>query len=253
MTSTTVEHLPGCRVVTGRADRELCLFCRTREALPDIDADRINGFRTMAVAVVDDMLEAATDMASRHVHQLDGLKAEVERLEAENHRLTWTVVRGLHDTAAEACAILEKATGNDIHDVVEAAKNAAELIATLRHRIDEAQKQMTAIAADAAPKFFEGGDRPALAAVEPLPVQAGPWVITRKDAHGRRFWGPAQMGEAAWVADVAGAYQYADAPTAERRKPRGSRVVTIADARELIEAEKVVTLAPVEPTGPEAA
>ena len=70
-----------------------------------------------------------------------------------------------------------------------------------------------------------------------------------KVPQGRRFWGDG------WVSDLARAYQYPDKDVVERCKPRRSDVVSVADARELIEAEKVVSITPPAdaPTGPEAA
>lgn len=297
--------------------------------LPDISRDKLDGFKKMALAVIDDMHEAAVDMASRHDHMVDLLKARVEEQDATIQKQR-AAVRGVHDEAHEACDAIAAATGIEQGSLPLAIENAVGLIATLRHRIDEAQKQMSAIAAEHSPGLdltfadlrelladeAAGEDNAAVlqalvfddvpsrteninvidsirelchavryltlaseqqlainaelqakvekrgaarsagaAQLAAIPMEQGPFVITMKVPQGRRFWGPSVQGEAGWVSDLAGAFQYAGRVLAESVKPRRSAVVTLADARELIEAEKVVSITPPAnaPTGPEAA
>lgn len=264
----------------------------TSSTLPDISRDKLDGFRKMALAVIDDMHEAAVDMAGRHDHMVDLLKARVEEQDEQlaalvNQQVQWTRQLGA-------------AIGEEHTTLRACVESTVDLIATLRHRIDEAQKQMSAIAADrglvdvdvfrgddgvivveigcndpvritladgthlhgpvrVTPEFVETTKQEMLRSIsEPLPgaarlaavpPQQGPFVITMKVPQGRRFWGDG------WVSDLARAYQYPDKDVVERCKPRRSDVVSVADARELIEAEKVVSITPPAdaPTGPEAA
>ncbi len=289
----------------------------TSSTLPDISRDKLDGFRKMALAVIDDMHEAAVDMASRHEHPVDLLKARVEEQDATIEKQR-AAVRALHDEAHEACDAIAAVTGIEQDSLPLAVENVVSLVGNLRHRIDEVQKQLDAIAAEAAPQFLgltvgdlaevlkeeatgesnhavfnclvieEDGDvcvvdsiremccqlrflddtvmnlapTPATkkrgagaAALAEVPPQKGPFVVTMKLPQGRRFWGPSVQGEAGWVSDLAGAFQYAGRVLAESVKPRRSAVVSLDDARELIEAEKVVSITPPAdaPTGPEAA
>ena len=261
----------------------------TSSTLPDISRDKLDGFKKMALAVIDDMHEAAVDMASRHDHMVDLLKARVEEQDGAIQKQR-AAVRAMHDEAHEACDAIAAVTGIEQDSLPLAVENIVGLVGNLRHRIDEMQKQMSAIAAEALledhpfsssagavqPEHLPGcravtglvnrdfcmlckgreAARSAGAAqLAEVPPQKGPFVVTMKVPGARRFWGPGAQGEAVWVSDLAGAYQFADVATAERRKPRRSAVVSLDDARELIEAEKVVSITPPAdaPTGPEAA
>lgn len=207
----------------------------TSSTLPDIDRDRLEGFRKMAHAVIDDAVEAGITLAARNERTIVALEQQV----AADHE-------------AEAAAVLElnHATGGSALNLTAAVEDAVELIATLRHRIDEAQKQMSAIAAEAI--AAEAG----AAQLAAIPVEQGPFIITMKVPQGRRFWATWPSVEAGgWQVNVDAATTYPTRALAEAAKPRRSAVVTLADARELIEAEKVVSITPPAdaPTGPEAA
>jgi len=256
--------------------------------IPNIDTDRLNGFKKMAHAVVDDLVEAASDMASRHTHQVDMLKARVVEQDETIERQR-AVVRVLHGQMNDAAAALGEAIGADVATLAQAVpavvaklqampapqffgltvadlaevlkeESAGEhdaavaaclehddgdiaVVDTVRNLCVEVRRLRLELDVATAPKKARR-----VAVVADLPVEAGPFVITRRDAHGRRF----RSGDQ-WTPCLDGWCVYETRAEAEKERPRGSVVVTFADAHELIEAEQVSIIAPVESTGPEAA
>lgn len=170
------------------------------DKIPDIARDKLAAFRRMAVAVIDDMHEAAGDLANRHEHQVDLLKTRVAELEAQIERAT-----------ADLCRF----TGADTHDLAAAVEVAAMKLQALP-----------------APQFFDG---PAKA---PLPMENGPFVVTIKTPHGLR-WLVDDGGDPVWGPSLDAAVRYLTRGAADSIRPRRSSVVTLADALELIEAEQV--------------
>ena len=83
--------------------------------LPDIDRDRLEGFRKMGHDVVDDLVEAAVSLANRHEHLVDGLRERNAELE---HRLA-EVQKQLEANVEDAAAPPELAlTIDDLRSVL---------------------------------------------------------------------------------------------------------------------------------------
>jgi hypothetical protein len=265
-------------------------------SIPDIDTDRLAGFKKMAHAVVDDLVEAASDMASRHTHQVDLLKARVVEQDEtiEKQRAAVTALRGQMNDAAAA---LGEAIGADVSTLAQAVpavvaklqampapqffgltvadlaevlkeESAGEhdaavaaclehddgdiaVVDTVRNLCSEVRRLRLELDVATAPKKARR-----VAVVADLPVEAGPFVVTMKTPHGRRFLISDEGGVslAEWSFDLEVADLFPTRARAEAVKPRRSAVVTLADAHELIEAEKVSTIAPsAAAPGPEAA
>lgn len=191
--------------------------------------------------------KAATEAAPEFFGLTIGDLAEVLKEEAE----------GEDNAAVKKCLVLDD---GDI-SVVDTIRELCAQLRFLDNAVGNLQPEKPVLCG-ATKTLVASGTRNYLATtvadvrhVADLPLQTGPWVITRKDAHGRRFWAPFPSGEGnSWTPNVLHAKTFPDASAAERSKPRGSRVVTLAETHELIEADKVVRIAPsADAPGPEAA
>jgi hypothetical protein len=160
----------------------------------DGDRERILTAARAVDRALADLERLALAAASRHDHQVDMLKKEVERLQKENDEL--------------------------------------------RARIIPTSNAMMWTGLPLAA-------RPEAPAVDAAPI--GPWVITRNDANGRRFWGRVDQSLVmGWTRIVEDAHRFDDGDDANGAKPRGSKVITLAEAQRLVENDARVSRAEAE-------
>ena len=108
---------------------------------------------------------------------------------------------------------------------VERADIPAWLAEHLTTRVDQVKAKKKTKAAEV--ELDEAGDG-----------DGSPWVIQRNDANGRRWW-----TSGGWVKPLPAAHQFSVRAEAQLHKPRGSKIVSIAEAQALADNDRRVAVA----------